>query len=128
MSEYIKHTWEDGEVIVAPKLNNIETGIAEAKKAAEQNSLAIEQTANDAQTNLAGHNTNTEAHADLRVELKALADRIAAVTTTATNAASAATAAQNTANGKAPAYSYGTEDLTAGTSALETGKLHFVYE
>lgn len=31
-------------------------------------------------------------------------------------------------SGKAPAYSYGTEDLTAGTSSLETGKLHFVYE
>lgn len=30
--------------------------------------------------------------------------------------------------GAAPAYSYGTDDLTAGTSALETGKLHFVYE
>ena len=30
--------------------------------------------------------------------------------------------------GAAPAYTYGTEDLTAGTSPLETGKLHFVYE
>lgn len=30
--------------------------------------------------------------------------------------------------GAAPAYSYGTEDLTAGTSPLETGKLYFVYE
>ena len=29
---------------------------------------------------------------------------------------------------KAPAYIYGTEDLTAGTSPLETGKLYFVYE
>lgn len=29
---------------------------------------------------------------------------------------------------KAPAYTYGTDDLTAGTSALETGKLYFVYE
>ena len=28
----------------------------------------------------------------------------------------------------APAYTYGTDDLEAGTSALETGKLHFVYE
>lgn len=28
----------------------------------------------------------------------------------------------------APAYTYGTDDLTAGSSALETGKLHFVYE
>ena len=30
--------------------------------------------------------------------------------------------------GYAPAYSYGTSDLTAGSSALETGKLYFVYE
>ena len=31
-------------------------------------------------------------------------------------------------NAKAPAYTYGTDDLTAGTSPLETGKLYFVYE
>lgn len=30
--------------------------------------------------------------------------------------------------GAAPMYSYGAEDLTAGTSPLETGKLHIVYE
>lgn len=30
--------------------------------------------------------------------------------------------------GAAPAYTYGTEDLKAGESALETGKLYFVYE
>ena len=29
---------------------------------------------------------------------------------------------------KAPAYTYGTEDLTAGTSPLETGTLYFCYE
>lgn len=29
---------------------------------------------------------------------------------------------------KAPAYTYGTTDLTPGTSPLATGKLHFVYE
>lgn len=29
---------------------------------------------------------------------------------------------------KAPAYSYGTEDLVAGQTQLATGKLHFVYE
>ena len=28
----------------------------------------------------------------------------------------------------APAYTYGTEDLEAGTTPLETGRLHFVYE
>lgn len=27
-----------------------------------------------------------------------------------------------------PQYSYGEDDLTAGKSALETGKLYFVYE
>lgn len=30
--------------------------------------------------------------------------------------------------GAAPAYTYGTADLTAGSSALETGKLYFVHE
>ena len=30
--------------------------------------------------------------------------------------------------GAAPAYTYGTDDLEAGTSPLESGKLHFVYE
>ena len=29
---------------------------------------------------------------------------------------------------KAPAYTYGTDDLTAGTSALATGTLYFRYE
>lgn len=37
-------------------------------------------------------------------------------------------AAARTNLGAAPAYSYGTEDLTAGSSALATGTLHFVYE
>lgn len=55
--------------------------------------------------------------------------------TAANNAASAASAAQtaannaqNTANSKAPAYTYGTTDMIAGSSTLETGKLYFVYE
>lgn len=30
--------------------------------------------------------------------------------------------------GGAPSYTYGTVDLIAGESPLETGKLHFVYE
>ena len=36
--------------------------------------------------------------------------------------------ADTIAASKAPAYTYGTTDLTAGTSTLETGKLYFVYE
>lgn len=31
-------------------------------------------------------------------------------------------------NSKAPMYDYGEEDLSAGVTALETGKLYFVYE
>lgn len=31
-------------------------------------------------------------------------------------------------NNYAPAYTYGTDDMTAGTSTLETGKLYFCYE
>ena len=38
------------------------------------------------------------------------------------------TATQTALNDKAPAYTYGTTDLTAGSSPLETGKLYFVYE
>lgn len=36
--------------------------------------------------------------------------------------------AYDLAYSKAPAYSYGTTDMVAGTSELETGKLYFVYE
>lgn len=43
-----------------------------------------------------------------------------------TGATDAATARANL--GAAPAYTYGTEDLTAGTSALPTGTIYFVYE
>ena len=34
----------------------------------------------------------------------------------------------NGLSGKAPAYTYGTDDYTANTTSLATGTLHFVYE
>lgn len=37
-------------------------------------------------------------------------------------------AIQTQLNAKAPAYTYGTTDLTAGSSALASGTLYFVYE
>lgn len=46
----------------------------------------------------------------------------------ANTANTAAQSAQTTAASKAPMYTYGTEDLTAGTSPLASGQLHFVYE
>ena len=45
-----------------------------------------------------------------------------------THAQSEVTGLENTLAGKAPAYAYGTTDMTAGASALDTGKLYFVYE
>jgi len=36
--------------------------------------------------------------------------------------------AKSLAGSKAPMYTYGTDDLEAGVSQLETGKLYFVYE
>lgn len=47
---------------------------------------------------------------------------------TANTAQSTANAAQTAANSKAPMYTYGTNDLQAGVSALATGVLHFVYD
>lgn len=43
MSEYIKRTWVEGEPITDSKLNNIETGIVEAKKEAENSRIAAEK-------------------------------------------------------------------------------------
>lgn len=53
-------------------------------------------------------------------------------TGTATNTVSTHNAAADAHSAlfraKAPAYSFGTADLTAGTSPLESGVLYFVYE
>lgn len=66
-----------------------------------------------------------------------LEGKIEAAQTAANAAASAAAAAQSAAAnhthtpasiGAAPAYTYSTTDLTAGSSALETGKMYLVYE
>lgn len=51
--------------------------------------------------------------------------------TTATNATNATNVPWSGVSGKPeipPMWTYGTADLTAGSSALETGKLYFMYE
>ena len=63
---------------------------------------------------VSSHNSSSTAHSDIRTA-------VSNAQTTADNAASAVAS-------KAPMYSYGTTDLTAGSSSLETGKLYFVYE
>ena len=49
MGDYIKRTWKDNEPITVEKLNNIETGIVEAKKEAENGTIA-KQVAEQAKT------------------------------------------------------------------------------
>lgn len=78
MGKYQKHTWADGEEITDDKLNNIEEGIAEAKKEAENATMA-QNDAKALRVDLEEHKTSTEAHADLRLELKEISDRINAV-------------------------------------------------
>lgn len=63
-----------------------------------------------------------------RTKAEMLSDIGAASATAVQTAQNTANAAQTTADSKAPMYTYGTTDLTAGSSPLATGQLHFVYE
>ena len=110
----------------------------------------------DVSGQISQHNTDTSAHSDIR-DVANYASRMAnnaqsnvnsmsktidevldtanvalsqakAAQITASTAEMKANSAQSAADSKAPMYTYGTEDLTAGSSPLETGKLHFVYE
>ena len=80
-----------------------------------------------------------EAINNIQVPVQSVNGKTGAVQLTASDVGAATTAevqaAQTTANNaanavanKAPMYGYGTEDLMAGISELETGKLYFVYE
>lgn len=81
---------------------------------------------NQSNSSVAKHNNS---HASSGSDPITPADIGAAPASHASNTTIHVTAAEKDAwNGKAPAYTYGTADLTAGTSALETGKLYFVYE
>ena len=75
----------------------------------------------DVSEQISTHNSDGSAHTDIRT----LANNAQAA---AESAASAAANAQTAAASKAPMYDYGTTDLEAGVSALEHGKLYFVYE
>lgn len=59
MSEYIKKTWKKGEEITSAALNNIETGITEAKRDASQVTATAQQAKNDAASALEAVKTVT---------------------------------------------------------------------
>lgn len=121
-------TSEDGEAITPEKIG------AATVEQAQQLAAAAESNANsytdrkiseiptpDVSGQIGQHNEDLEAHPSIR-------EAIGGAATAAQNAQATAENAQTTANNKAPMYSYGTADLSAGVSALEDGKLYFVYE
>ena len=77
---------------------------------------------------------NLEGYATIKdvEEVAAVANNASSIAATAQSTATAAQTSANeaktTAEDKAPMYDYGTEDLVAGTTPLESGKLYFVYE
>lgn len=73
-----------------------------------------------------GENFATKESVDsVRTSLTKTQEDVAALTASVEELQEAASGVE----GKfAPAYTYGTDDLEAGTTPLETGKLHFVYE
>ncbi|MGI6029755.1 MAG: hypothetical protein ACOX81_10185 [Candidatus Heteroscillospira sp.] len=79
------------------------------------------------------HNADGTAHGDIRSALSGhVGDgekHITAAERTAWNGKAEGNHMHTPASiGAAPAYTYGTADLEAGTSSLATGKLYFVYE
>ena len=84
----------------------------------------------DAKVTTAQNTANAAQSAASTAQTTADAAKTAASTAqqAASTAQNAANSAQTTAESKAPMYTYSQTDLTAGTSALETGKLYFVYE
>ena len=103
-----------------------------AANTAAANAQTAQSTATAAQT--AANNAATAAQTAqstataAQTAAQTAADTASAAQGDALAAQQAAQAAQNAAANKAPMYTYGTTDLTAGSSPLESGKLHFVYE
>ena len=99
----------DTNAYLEQRINNAE---ANAKSYTDQKVANIPTPDVSGQINT--HNSSSTAHNDIR--------------TAVASAQNTANAAKSSADSKAPMYDYGTTDLTAGSSPLESGKLYFVYE
>lgn len=141
MPTTVKKVWledKDG-VKIAPKtlVSQVQTSdgvLLEDKLHADLDALK-EEVLEEAQAKIEEHNADITSHNDIRDMIVETQNTANTANTTASDAQStaneaktAAANAQTTADSKAPAYTYGTADMTAGSSALETGKLYFVYE
>ena len=107
---------DTGELFIGGATGNIQVAVlgSNGKVPAGQLPEMDYDPAGSAEKSVAAHDTDGAAHADLRI---AIAGK-AAVAHTHTPASI----------GAAPAYTYGTADLTAGSSSLATGTLYLVYE
>lgn len=76
------------------------------------------------------HNTSPTAHSGFLATINYVDEKVANIPTPdVSGQISAHNVSSNAHSGMfAPAYTYGTTDMTAGTSELESGKLYFVYE
>ena len=110
------------------KADSAATAAANAQSTADSAATAAanaQSTADSAATAAANAQSTANSAATAAANAQSTANSAA---TAAANAQTTAANAQTTADSKAPMYTYGTTDMTAGTSALETGKLYFVYE
>ena len=103
-----------------------------AANTAAASAQTAQSTANEAKTAAANAATAAQTAQSTataaQTAAQTAADTASAAQGDALAAQQAAQAAQNAVASKAPMYTYGTTDLTAGSSPLATGQLHFVYE
>lgn len=119
MAEYIKRTWANGEIITEEKLNNIETGISQALKDAEQSGVtanAAKETATAAKTAADTAAATASSASSTANNAKTAADNAGTTAAAAKNAAdaaaAAATAAKNTADAAAATATAANNDGT----------------
>ena len=107
--------------------NKAETAESNANRYTDEKFSAIPTP--DVSGQIESHNTDNESHADIRNLASTAQNTANSAVTAAENAQTIAANAQEAANSKAPMYTYGTEDIEAGSaSPYETGHLHFVIE
>ena len=141
---YIRQNFEDGMTLTAEHMNNIDEGLAGALPldgGTMTGEMAIAQgDGNGIQLGENGHinatygtqnkctilgvsdaGTSTFGHPSFAMNLRGKGSR-------PTFNSTKEVALMSDVSTKAPNYTYGKTDLEPGVSALETGKLHFVYE
>ena len=114
------------------------TAVITTENTDSYNKAEVDEKVSEINTSLAQKSQSGHTHDDRYYTESEIDNKMSAINTSLSGKAPAdhthddryytETEIDNKLNAKAPAYTYGTEDLTAGTSSLETGRLYFVYE